>query len=477
MTVQTSPRSGLIPFALAGAVVAIVLGMRLVDGLSSGGPAGLEEPLLAAPPAADAPAPAASTPVVAAPGDVPVAPAPATSAELEGIRADIDFWAVRLEANPADIVAAVKLAEVRVAEARVTGDVTAYLRAEAAADAALAAQPAYLPAREARATILVALHRFDEARGLGVEILERDPASATALGVLGDASLELGDLDAARRAYALLTVGADGSAARVRTGRLAFLTGDPATAVAETRAAATAAADEGLEGDGLAFHHVTLGELLRATGDATGARSAYEAALVARPGHPAALVGMARLDAYAGDLDAAIRRLDAAIAALPSPEWLALRSDLLGLRGAPGDAEASAVDRATVEAVASLAGDAARVYDRGLSLYLSDHGLDPGRAVRLAADELAVRPDVYGHDALAWAMLAAGRADEAKGPMAAALAAGTCDARLWYHAGLVAAANGDTVAARTWLTDALALGPALDPVGRDRAAATLDALP
>ena len=57
-------------------------------------------------------------------------------------------------------------------------------------------------------------------------------------------------------------------------------------------------------------------------------------------------------------------------------------------------------------AIAKLAGAAGNVYDRGMSLFLADHGLDPARAVTLARDELAVRPDVYGYDTLAWALLA-----------------------------------------------------------------------
>ena len=57
-----------------------------------------------------------------------------------------------------------------------------------------------------------------------------------------------------------------------------------------------------------------------------------------------------------------------------------------------------------------------------------------------------------------------------------ALAAGTRDARLWYHAGVIAAALGRTDEARTNLERALALGPALDPAARDRAQQTLDGL-
>ncbi len=141
----------------------------------------------------------------------------------------------RLTAHPKDIVSAVKLAESDVAEARMTGDVTGYLRAEQAADAAIVAQPGYLPAQSMRASILVSLHRFPQAREVARWILYRSPADSTALGVLGDASLELGDLTTAATAYSRLAIVADGSAAQVRAARLAFVEGDPAAAVAGDR--------------------------------------------------------------------------------------------------------------------------------------------------------------------------------------------------------------------------------------------------
>ena len=330
--------------------------------------------------------------------------------------------------------------------------------------------PATCPPQSMRASILVSLHRFPQARELARWILFRSPADSTALGVLGDASLELGDLTTAATAYSRLAIVADGSAAQVRAARLAFVEGDPAAAVAGDRTAvASATNDEGLEGDALGFYHVTLGETLIAAGDPAGARAAYEAALAVRPDLPAALVGLAKLDAFDGDLSAAIAELDTAIAAIPLPDTLARRADLLTLRGEPGDARKAQADMATVEAIAQLAGEAGSVYDRGLSLYLSDHGLEPERAVRLARDELAIRPDVYGYDTLAWALLNAGDAAGADAPMQSALAAGTKDARLWYHAGLIALANGRPDEAATDLRSALALGPALDPMSRARA--------
>lgn len=463
MTAFPSRRPNLLPLlAVAGAVV-LAVATQLAGALPSPASVGHDEPLLEAPLGGDD-----ADAVPAGPVDPPV--------ELARARDDVTFWAGRVAADPSDIVAAVKLADADATEARLTGDVTAYTRALAAADGALAAQPGYVPAQASRATVLVALHRFPEARDLARTILTADPGNATALGVLGDASLELGDLARAGGAYQALRLTAPGAASSVRDGRLAFVRGDPAGAVAADEAAVSSATADALEGDALAFYHVTLGETLIATGDEAGARAAFEDALAVLADQPAALVGLAKLDAFAGDLDSAIARMDTALDAIPAPDWLARRADLLALRDGPGDAAAAAADRATIEAIASLAGEAGSVYDRGLSLYLSDHGLEHERAVRLARDELAVRPDIYGADTLAWALVNGGDAAGADAPMRDALAAGTRDARLWYHAGVIAAELGRAAEARTYLGDALALGAALDPVARARAEAVLGSL-
>ena len=456
MSVLTQRRTSLAPLAVLVAAVAIAVGTQLVAALPHDADLGLVDPLL------DGQAGAITT-VNAVD-------------ELDNARANVTFWADHVTAHPADIVAAVQLGSADLLEARLTGDITAYLRAEAAVDGALKAQPTYAPALSMRTTILISLHRFGDARDLARSVLAAAADDPAAIGSLGDASLELGDLATAASAYQMLALAADGSASQVRTGRLAFIRGDTGSAIAADRTAVDDATTEGLLGTSLGFYDVTLGETLLATGDAAGARTAYQAGLAVRTDLPAALVGLAKLDAFDGNLDQAIAELPTAIAAIPLPDSLARRGDLYTLRNGPGDAARAAADYQTVEAIAKLAGDAAYVYDRGLSLYLSDHGLDAARAVSRAQNELATRKDIYGYDAYAWALLNAGRAADAYAPMQSALAAGTHDAKLWYHAGLIAAANGRTDEARSELSQALALGAALDPMQRARATAALAGL-
>src|ERR1044071_3843271 len=85
---------------------------------------------------------------------------------------------------------------------------------------------------------------------------------------------------------------------------------------------------------------------------------------------------------------------------------------------------------------------------RTLSLYLATRNEDIERAVRLAQQELTNRGDGFTHDALAWALAAAGHTVEAQQQMNQALSEGTADARLYLHAGVIAALNNDNKQAR-----------------------------
>jgi Flp pilus assembly protein TadD len=126
--------------------------------------------------------------------------------------------------------------------------------------------------------------------------------------------------------------------------------------------------------------------------------------------------------------------------------------------------------------IAHLAAINQQVYNRQIVLFSVNHDRDLAAALTLATQELAVRKDIYGYDAYAWALLANGRAGDADAAMQHALALGTRDALLWYHAGVIAAAMGDTSRAKTFLQEAVSLPGALDPLAASRASAALAGL-
>jgi tetratricopeptide (TPR) repeat protein len=69
---------------------------------------------------------------------------------------------------------------------------------------------------------------------------------------------------------------------------------------------------------------------------------------------------------------------------------------------------------------------------------------------------------VFGADTLAWTALKAGRVQEAQAAIQSALSLGTRDARMLYHAGMIARAAGDQKKAARLLKEALALNPRFD---------------
>jgi hypothetical protein len=113
---------------------------------------------------------------------------------------------------------------------------------------------------------------------------------------------------------------------------------------------------------------------------------------------------------------------------------------------------------------------------RAWGLFLLDHDRDVPRVLREAQREIRTRRDVYGYDLLAWALYKSHRISDARRASDAALAQGTEDATLLYHAGMIAAAERDAVRARQLLERALALNPAFSATQAFVAQRTLDTL-
>jgi tetratricopeptide (TPR) repeat protein len=260
-----------------------------------------------------------------------------------------------------------------------------------------------------------------------------------------------------------LTTAAKGAAIDARLAHLAFVTGDPAKALAlarSSRDAAVVAADDPHSPD-LAFYEYQLGEIARLTGDPLLAGSAYRSALIDRPDDLGSLVGLARVEAHDDEVLAAIAGLRRAAAIAPQPDTLALLGDLLA---ESGGSKGASQQYAAVRAIRSLSELAGSVYDRQLLLFELDHGGASEQILDRARQALGTRGDVYGHDVVAWAQYRLGRAGEAKVEMAVAMAQHTPDARLLYHAGAIELATGDTKGATGLLRQALSLSSGLDPL-------------
>jgi tetratricopeptide (TPR) repeat protein len=355
--------------------------------------------------------------------------------------------------------------------ARSTGDIAAYSNADVAVNRAVALSP------DAEALVLLgtvrfAMHDFAGALDLARRVYDADHGDLAALLLAGDADLELGRYAEARAEYtALETALPDAPAVQARLARLAFLSGGAADrfALAAQRAAET----QGAFGPGLAWYAYLRAQVAYDAGDySTALMEARQAASIA-PDYHVARAALARSLAATSDLPAAIAEYERAIAIVPLPEYLAALGDLLALSG---DAAGAARNYGAVETIASLSAGA-RLYDRQLALFYVDHDRNLPAALEIARSSVAARPDIYGHDVLAWALYKNGQLAEARAASDRARALGTRDARLLYHAGLISHALGEYARARAELSAALQISPRFDPLQAKLAAAALEALP
>jgi Flp pilus assembly protein TadD len=141
---------------------------------------------------------------------------------------------------------------------------------------------------------------------------------------------------------------------------------------------------------------------------------------------------------------------------LPEYQWTLAEA----LRAAGREKEASEVEARICERGASSD-------PRTLALYFATRHESPEKAVRLARAELNSRNDVFTHDALAWSLAAAGKLAQAHGEMQRALAEGTEDARLFFHAGIIASQAGQSPDAERWFRKASELSHLLLPSERN----------
>jgi len=286
--------------------------------------------------------------------------------------------------------------------------------------------------------------------------------------MLGEIELELGDYAAARRTFGtLLTVRTDFVVAP-RFARWEELNGHPQAAEGLFRGAlAQAEAHHGTPPSQLAWFHWRLGDLALRSGRPDEANAELSKGLEVVPDDPRLLGTMARLSAARHRWKEAIDEGERALARVVDPATLGLLSQAYA---AVGDTARSA-DALTAMAVAVL--NQPGPFHRGWSLLLLEQGREVPEVLARARAELATRRDVYGWDLLAWSLYRSGRAAEAVPAADRALALDTRDAMLWYHAGMIRLAAGDSGGGRTALRTALRINPLWDPFQPDSARAAL----
>ena len=365
---------------------------------------------------------------------------------------NVSFLEARVESDPLDFVAQTRLAFACILQMRETGDLAWLDRAAQAARASVAAVPA---AQNPSGLAMVALveferHHFQEALALAQRCRAIDPSNNGALATAGDAQLELGNYDEAGKIYAQLGADESTPALRARLAHLAELKGDNQKAIELLKQ------NVGVPGE-TAWYRIRLGEIYFRTGDFEKAGGQYDAALVLAPDNFLVLEHLAELRAARGKFDEAIALYEKVVALVPRPDYFQALGEVYAFMNQPAEAKPW-FDRARDGYLQSVEQGNAHFFHH-LAGFYSDTQENPTEAVRWANKDLEVRHSVYAHDSLAWALYKNGEFDRAAAEMNLALALGTQDAHLLFHAGMIFSRAGDLDRGRELLKQALAVNP------------------
>jgi tetratricopeptide (TPR) repeat protein len=387
---------------------------------------------------------------------VPMREALANRPNSAAIRdADIAFYEARVARDPYGARDRAALAALYLGRGRAAGNEADYRRAERLARESSRARR---KRNDAAATILagalMAQHRFGEAHDVMVEVIRHDPGEPTSLATLGEIALELGRYQEADSLFGSLSLLRTTGSVGPRYARWLELNGHSG----EARELLTTLRSDLERGfrvhpEQLAWFDLRLGDLAFRNGRLDVAAESYRRGLAVLPEDPRLLTGLAQLSAAEGRWPEAISLGERSLAGLFDPITLGLLADGYD---AIGDSLKSAEYARAMEVAVSRQPGA---YHRGWALFLLDHRRRVGDMLARSMTELATRKDVYGYDVAAWALHQAGRDQEARALSDSALARGTRDGLLHFHAGMIALGLADTARARSEFTAAIDISP------------------
>jgi tetratricopeptide (TPR) repeat protein len=359
----------------------------------------------------------------------------------------------KLKTQPDDWQAVDLLAGAYLQKVREVGDPSYYPKVEALLTRALTHDASDAEATTLMGALALARHQFIAALDWGHKAHALEPASSRALGVIGDAEIELGRYPQALASFQqMIDLRPDlSSYARVSYARELY--GDVPGAIEAMQQAVEAG---GPVPENSAYTRVLLGNLYFNAGRTGEAEAQYRQALFDDPGYPYALAGVARVEAAAGRYQVAVAHYRQAVDTYPLPDFVIALGDTYAAAGDHGKASET-YDLAAIEQQLYRANGVD--LDAELALFDADHRRDLATALTAARAAMVDRPSVRTADILAWTLFQAGNDQDAEGAAKQALRLGTQDATMFFHRGMIEARLGQTAAAIGDLEQALHINP------------------
>lgn len=365
---------------------------------------------------------------------------------------EIEFLQKSIEKNPDSPDTWISLGRLWARKARRTKDPGFWLNTEACAQMVFEREPKHRLARSLTGLVLLEKHAFADAKDIADQLLLEDHDDLEALGLKSDAELELGNFDAAVNAAQKMVDLKPNLASYARAAHLRWLQGDADAAKSIYRAAFDAR--DPRDPEPYAWILTEAAMIFWHQGDIEGADKGFDKALEVFSDEPAAMLGKSRVALAQGDAKRAIEFASRARTRSQGCEAAWVLVDAHKRAGNEKNAE---------EAVQQLLDCGRKTDKRTLAAFFATNNRDFDDALALITEEAKVRRDIHTRDVLAWALYRKGRFDEAQKESDAALAHGTKEPLLHYHAGAIRLARGEKKEGEKLIRAALGMNPHFDP--------------
>ena len=347
------------------------------------------------------------------------------------------------------------LAVAYVQRVRETSDPGYYVQAQTSLQKSFQITPDNLEGQKARLMILLGRGEFARALSLAKALNKKTPDDVLLYGFIADAAIGLGDYGEAEEAVQwMLDMRPGNVPGLLRGAALRRLYGDARGSADFFSQAYQQMAPTQTEE--LAWTLTEMADLQLSTGDIDGAEKLLHSALQQFPGYYAALEGSARVQTARQHYSEAVDLLRQRNRKFPNAASRYALAQALERAGQTTEAGLAYIDFATT--ARPLINDSENANEELIYYYL-DREHDPAEALRIAQLEITKRHDVNPLDAYAWALCGNGRYEEAQKQIALALAVGVREARMFYHAGAIAAKLHDDASAARYLNQSMELNP------------------
>ena len=404
---------------------------------------------------------------------------------------EVEFNLARVKRDPSGAIGWKQLATAYLNAGREKDSEALAKKAEAAAQKSLSIRTS----RNSSAAVILSealleQHRFNDALVACQKSLELEPGNDFAERTLTDIYFEIGRYEDARQLIGRHPEWSQDPGGLSLMARQSELIGKPEVAMVQLQQATDIAESRPDFADTtVSWFQIKLGDLLARNGQLANAESHYLTAIKQNPGSWKAMASMARLKAMQQDHRSVLMYGEKLNAIAPMTDVVGLMEDAAK---ATGDKDSAAkyakqvleMNQSTVDAGIDpkneLDQTRGHTHDRMFSVYLADRNEMLALAQHAATHDLVNRKDIFAYDTYAWSTyrlaqsVAVGsnnqyRLIESKQCIDKALALGTKNATIYFHAGMIELALDHKSIAKSHFQDALRINPSFNPAQADQA--------